>query len=284
MKKSGRYWPMDTEGHILNDAHAESIQSSYTALVEEVVAAYTGHLAADLHSIYVTGSVARGMAVEGESDFNAFAVLSEFTDGDLVLRDWVMPTEEFLLDRYPLISDIQLELWPHFYVFTDPARFSIGGFIVKTHSVCLWGSDLAPELPDYKLSPAIANDDLVQLAADLDEAWAMIEADARAARYWCCQAAKHLLWSGYGLVQMQEGRHTRDPDLCAAGFARGYPQYTAEIDQALHLVWQPVVNADQALAFIEDVQGWMLPLAEAWLDVHNPARDPALKVDDLAEE
>ncbi len=285
MKKPGRYWQTDSEGYLLNDARAAYIQPPYDALAADVVAAYTQHIPADLHSIYVTGSVARGMALAGQSDFNAFAVLTEFTDGDLVLRDWITPAEDALLEKHPFITDIQLELWPHFYVFTDPARFSIGGFIIKTHSVCLWGSDLAPELPEYKVSPAIANDDLVQLAADLDEAQAEIEANPHPdlVRYWCGQAARHVLWSAYGLVQMRTGRHTRDLDLCAADFARYTPEHAASAGQALAYAQQPTTDSNEALAFINDAREWLLPLAEAWLDAHNPERAPALKVEDVAE-
>jgi hypothetical protein len=282
---TGRLWPIDSHGHIQNDANPASIHPPFAAAVADAVQAYTDHISADIDSIYVTGSVARGLAVAGVSDLNMFTVLDATVDPDLVFQDWVEEAEEALLDQHPCLSDVQLELWPYYYVFNDPAQFSIGGFILKTHSVCMWGSDLWTQLPDYRISLAIANDDLVQIGDDIDGAVEEIKADSSASSvgYWARGAAKHMLRAGFGLVQVEAGVHTRDIDLCCDYFVRYYPDRAEAMQQVLDYARQPPDDSVMALGWLESVKSWLLPLVEAWLNEHNPTRDIALSVDDLEE-
>jgi hypothetical protein len=281
----GRLWRTTTDGIILSDARREYIQPPFKAVVNDLVGAVAANIGADAHSIYVTGSIARGLAVPGESDANVFAVLTETSDPELVRQDWIGPAEVAAVERYACISDAQIELWPYGYVFGSPDRFSIGGFIVRTHSVCLWGSDLANELPDYRLGPAIPNDDIVQLQLDLEEASAEVRAGAgpENARYWCRRIMKNILRAGFGLVMLEEGVFTRDIDLCCEVFSKHYPGHAADMRRALALARQPSTNAGEVLTFLDSWGSWMIRQADIWLDRHNPHRDLALLVDDLAE-
>jgi hypothetical protein len=283
-KPRGRLWRIEG-GIIRNDAHPDLIRPPFRALVEDVVKAYTDALSADIDSIYITGSVSRGLASERESDLNSFAVLDATSDPDLVLQEWVADAEDALLAKHPYVTDVQMAMWPYFSVFTDPSRFSIGAFTLKTHSACVWGVDLSTQLPDYKVSPAIANDDLVQIADDIADALDAINDDPRAevVRLWCKHAARCILRSGFGLVQVQEGIHTRDVDVCCDYLVRHFPMRAEEFQQALLYANQPTGTARAALNFIAAAGEWIIPLADEWLDEHNPNRDLALTVDDVEE-
>lgn len=281
--KKGRLWRIDADGNILNDAVA--ITSPYDIMAADAVAAYTGNIVNDVHSIYVTGSVARGLVVEGVSNLNVIALLTEMTDADLVLQDWIMSAEENILAKYPSLSDVVLEVWPYNYVFSDPGRFSIGAFIIKTQSVCLWGSDVAPELPDYKIEAAIANDDLVQVKLDIDEAVAKIKRNSRPENvsYWCREVMKHILHAGFALVMVDEGVYTRDLDLCYEYFAKHYPGHAADMQRALRYAENPSMDAMEVLGYLANMGEWMIAHANTWLDQHNPERDLAMIVESEEE-
>jgi hypothetical protein len=283
-RPKGRLWRIE-DGIILNDAHPDLIRPPFRALVDDVVKAYTDAISADIDSIYITGSVARGLASEGESDLNSFAVLHAGSDPDLVLQEWVADAEDDLLARHSYVTDVRLELWPYYSVFTDPSRFSMGAFILKTHSACVWGVDLSTQLPDYKVSPAIANDDLVQIADDIADALDAIRDDPRAevVRLWCKHAARCFLRSGFGLLQMREGVHTRDVDMCCEYLVRHFPTSAQDFQQALLYAHQPTGIARDALRFLETAGDWVIPRAGEWLDVYNPNRDLDLLVDDIEE-
>lgn len=282
---AGRLWPITPEGIILNDARREYIQPPFDAVLADLVAAVEANIPADVHSIYVTGSIARGLAAPGQSDANVIAVLTETTDPELVRQDWLGPAEDAATERHACISDAQIELWPYGHVFGRPDRFSIGGFILKTHSVCLWGNDLANELGDYRLGPAIPNDDLVQVKFDVEEAIEAIRADPAPENvpYWCRWAMKRLLRAGFGLVMLEEGVFTRDIDLCCDIFAKHYPGHASDMRRALDLARQPVSDAETVLRFLGYWGDWIITHANIWLDRYNPQRELALPVDDIAE-
>ena len=283
--RPGRLWQIDSSGIIQNDARREYIQPPFDALVNAAMQAYVDHIGADLDSIYVTGSVARGLVVAGESDLNMFAVTGDNVDPDLVMQAWVGAAERDLVNHHPCVSEVQLEIWPYYYVFTDPTRYAIGAFILKTHSVCLWGSDLALSLPDYAITPGIANDDLVQIADDIADAHDATADDPSAAnvRYWSRWISKNLLRAGFGLVQMQARVHTRDVDLCYHYFAQHFPDHAADLRCALDFVSTPLDAADALHDYLENVGGWMIAQADKWLDQHNPPHDLALLIDDVEE-
>ena len=284
-QSKGRFWQLDAQGYIQNDADRRYIKPPYTAVIRDAVKAYTDHIAGDIYSIYVTGSVARGLAVAGKSDVNMFAVLTNTIDPDLVMQDWLPDAEEALIAEHLCIADAQLELWPHNHVFADPDRFSIGAFIIKTHSICVWGNDLAAEIPPYRVSAGIANDDIVQIQEDIEEAIEAINDEDSPAnvRYWCRGVMKHILRTGFSLVMLQAGRHTRDLDVCAAAFSQYHPAHAPTMQQALAYAYQPSGKAAEVLRFLDATNDWLLPLVHDWLETHNPDRDPALRVDDLAE-
>src|SRR5690606_41345984 len=65
----------DAEGFLPTRPDRRPIAGPWASAVALVVDAYRDRLGPALHSVYVRGSVARGLAVEGVSDLDTFAVL-----------------------------------------------------------------------------------------------------------------------------------------------------------------------------------------------------------------
>lgn len=278
----GQPWPTAPDGQIGNAGDAAHLRPPFAALLRDIVQACVANIGPDVDTIYVTGSVARGRAVPGRSDVDVFAVLEAEADPELVMQDWLEEAELHLPRLHPCVSAVQIELWPYGYVFMDPDEFSVGAFIIKTHSVCIWGSSLAPQLPDYYLPRdlvAIANDDVVQIRPDIAETLEELEHDSSAdsAAYWCRRISKNMLRAGLGLVQPAAGLHTRDLDLCYEHFARHHPGQGAAMHRALDYVERPASDANELRAYLHDFGGWLRAAAEQWLDQHNPRRHLAFR-------
>lgn len=288
----GRYWRVDHEGLLLNDARRDAIAPEYGPLLDDLIARVTRAIGGDVHSIVLSGSVARGLARPGDSDLNVIVVLEESVDPELVLQGWIAPAERDLARAYPaLVREVQIEVWPQGEIFRDPAEFSIAAFILRTQALCLWGSSLEAELPDYSLlhhptRVAIANDDVVQFADDLAEARAALAeaAHPRAVQGWCRHICKQMLRTGFGLVSVELGRYTRDVDLCAQDFAQGFPAQATDIQQALIWARQPTADAGAVRAFLADFGAWLEDACAAWLDRYNPARALYFRFEDEAGE
>ncbi len=276
-ERKGRIWRTDDDGYLLNDAAPEHIKPPFHSVVRDVVAAYSANIEDDIHSIYITGSVARGLAVPGKSDVNAFAVLESEVDPELVKQDWLEQAENRITNAHSCISDTGLELWPYGYVFRDPDEFAVGAFIIKTHSVCVWGNDLSPQLPDYKISvatAAIANDDIVQIKPDIEDTLEAIKADSSIenVHYMCRYICKAIIHAGFGLVMADVGVHTRDIDLACDYFKQQRPAQAGEMQRSLAFVDSPADDADEVLAYLNGFGAWMIGAADEWLDTHNPKR------------
>ncbi|QPC83416.1 hypothetical protein G4Y79_03265 [Phototrophicus methaneseepsis] len=280
MPRESRFWRTDANGNLLNDANIDFIKPPFDTVVEDVVATYTRHIAADIHSIYVMASVARGIAEVGSSDVDTFAVLEEMLDPELVMQDWLPEAPIALQQKHSaVVSDVEMELWPYGYVLRDPEEFSPGAFIIKTQAVCVWGSDLAPELPDYNLNDfktrlAIANEDIVLLEPDIEDALAAIETDPSpdAIRSLCKHICKHMARAGFSLTMTDNAHYTRDVALCIPAFIAAYPQHSQGMQQTGQFIAQPTDDADTLRAFLESFGAQMVALCEAWLDEYNPER------------
>lgn len=277
MRQPGRYWPIDENGFLLSDADRKYLTGPFDRAVKAAVQVFADQIGPDIDSIYVTGSIARGRAIEGRSDLDLVVVLAEETDPELVKQDWINPAINELVDAHPLITGVELELWPYGYVFRDPEEFSSGAFIITTQSICVWGADLTPQLPRYNMRhgitrKAIANDDIIQFEFEYQDAVEALQQNPGPTEihYWATRLSKKLLRTGFSLVMLQEGSFTRDLDLCAEAFSRHYPHQAAAAKHALEYIDNPPDDPARFLTFLQQYGSWMVDQCDKWLDEHNP--------------
>ena len=280
MALNGRLWQIDERGYLINDAKLEHIQPRFQAVMDDVIHEYVSNIGKDIHSIYLTGSIPRGLAVEGKSDLNAIAVLEYYSDPELVLQDWIEPAEKAIVAKHDCVSDVQMELYPHGWLLFDESEFSIAAFILKTHAVCVWGADISPDLTEYKFTDkatriAIANDDIVQLDPDVDEAIHEIETEKSSAnvKYWCKRICKNIVHAAFGLVMVDERVHTRDIDISVRYFLKHYPNEQDNIQQAVDFIANPTESAQDILDYLKSFGYWLGSQCDLWLDHYNPDRD-----------
>ena len=291
----GRYWQIDADGFIVNDASRDLIQPEFLALIQACIEYCVAHIEADLDSIYVTGSVARGVARPGISDINIIPLLAYHVDAELVMQDWIDTSSREIQEKFlPLISDVEFDLFPQGFVFRNSEEFSVGAFILKTHSVCVWGSDIASELPEFNIHDenirlAIANDDILHFEDDLSEAKAILtmEEDPEEIRHACRIICRQIIHAGYGLVMEKSRQHTRDLILSAELFAKHYPQYAHQIEQIQEYALSPIDDREAILSHLDTFGAVIQEACEEWLNTHNPQRDEFFLIgeaDDLNDE
>lgn len=283
----GRFWQTDANGYLLNDCQRAAIQAPFWAVLTEIIAAYTQHIEADLHSLYVTGDIARGLGVPGKTPIEVFGVLDYYVDPELVMQDWLVATEKRLAAAHDCVTAVQLTLLPQGYLFRNPEEFSPGAFQIVTQSLCLWGSDLTPELPRYTLKRqltrlAIANEAIFNVLPDVQEAIAEIEAMPTPAHVqrWCQKISATLIHAGFCLVMDSIQAYTRDADIATEQFCRYYPAQAAAMQQAYHWTQQPTPAATELLAFLDSFGEWLIERCEDWLTVHNPDQHEFFIVDE----
>ena len=274
----GRLWQVDTNGIIQNDAqYDKALIPPHTEIIQQGIHAYEQHIEPMLHSIYLTGSVARGMATPIYSDVNLVAVIDESVDFELVMRDWIADAEESIWGQHAnIISNITLELWTPGWLFGDDEEFSIYDFILKCNSICLWGANLWDSLPNFNIHDqeirlAIANEDILYFESDLQNAIQTVESaqDDDFMLHQVRDICKRILWVGFGLTTVHRLVYSRDVDICARYFAAQYPNKSTEIKRTLTLVQNPDSHKSIGLDLLHNFGQWVLEQAEHWLNTYN---------------
>ncbi len=276
----GRFWPLDRDGRILNDASAEQIDPLFCHAIAQAVDAYRRNLKSDLHSIYVTGSVARGRAVAGRSNLDMAAVLKPTVVPDAAHTRWLDLGADVAVAGQLAACDISLTVYSWTDVFPGTSRFSRPAFILGTGAVCVWGPDVESRTPRLPLCAAIANDDVIGIEPTLSDVRdALIEnPTASNARSHCRRAMRAILHTAFALVMLDENEHTRDLDLARDLFLLHHPEHRRDLHRAYRLAHQPSQDAESLLVFLDRVRGWLIPHVNRWLDQHNPDRLAALPI------
>jgi predicted nucleotidyltransferase len=72
---NSRYWKINSLGELENDSAKELISPEFDPVLKEVVEIYRATLGDALESVYLTGSVSRGVHRAEQSDIDFFAIL-----------------------------------------------------------------------------------------------------------------------------------------------------------------------------------------------------------------
>lgn len=103
----GRYLPQDANGYLLNDAHWDKVPAHWREVLALVEEAYRERLGDQLHSIYLRGSIAAGMGIDGHSDLDTFALVHHES-----LHwhpfSWGRELEHQLREAFPFVREVEI--------------------------------------------------------------------------------------------------------------------------------------------------------------------------------
>ncbi|KHF37988.1 hypothetical protein [Halalkalibacter okhensis] len=271
IKNIGRFCTTDNNGYILNDASLKKINPEYLKIIEEVTKYYQTHLGLDLHSIYVRGSIPRGLGIKGVSDLDTIAITNK--DSNDIDSKWVDKAEQELNQKYNFINGVEFS----FYYIEDILKtntFSIIPFMIKTHSICVYGEDLIVQLPNYKADKTLGNEHLINLKNQIQQAKGDLDDndDIEDILDCCGWIMKIIVRAGLALVIEKENQYTRDLFRAYRIFSEHYPEKQSEMKQALKYAINPVENPNEIIGFIDGMGNWMINESEKWLQVHNPKK------------
>ena len=271
IKNIGRFCPTDSKGFIINDSSLNKIKPEFYKVIEKVVEKYKTHLGEDLHSIYIRGSIPRGLGIDCVSDLDTFAITNkEINDIDLI---WIDKVEQELNKKYILVNGVELS----FYYIKDVLetnKFSIIPFMIKTHSICVYGEDLSGHLPNYKADKTLGNEHLMNLKNQIHQAKEELDdnKDIEDILDCCGWVMKIIVRAGLALVIEEENKYTRDLFPAYKIFSEHYSEKESEMKQALKYAINPVENPNEIIDLLDKMGNWMINESDKWLQVFNPKR------------
>jgi hypothetical protein len=252
----GDFLPVDAEGYLINPCRYERIVPPWSDVVAAIKAAYLHHLREKMHSLYLRGSVAKGMAIAGVSDIDTFAVI--FGEREAIDRSWIAAFQQRMAVQYPFQTGIEIGFVP-FRAVCDAYGARGSRLLIKTQCVCLWGEDLAPFLPRYKPGRALVGHAL-EITEDIRQVRERLPSmeDAATVKAWCQWIMKRLVRTGFELIMEQEQTYTRDLYPCYVAFSRHFPAQERQMQHALARAIEPSDTKEELAEFLDGFGAWII--------------------------
>lgn len=282
IKNIGRFCRTDDHGFIMNDSSTSNINAEFQKVIDEAIETYRLYLGNDLHSVYVRGSIPRGLGIVNVSDVDTIAILNKrVEDIDLGWRDKV---EQDLNDKFKIVKGVELS----FYYIEDILqnnRFSIIPFMIKTHSVCVYGNDLSARLPQYKADKTLGNEHLFYLKDQITLAKKdLYHNEDRNDILDCCGwIMKIIVRAGLALLIEEENKYTRDLFPAFQVFSDYYPEREPDMQQAVQYAIDPISDAHKIICFLDEFGDWIIDEAEKWLQIHNAQKISNMEIGHIVE-
>jgi len=255
LTKTGSFLSTDEHGNLISDASVGKIVPPWRDAVDYARQLEVRHLGDRLHSLYLRGSVPRGVALPGLSDLDLFAVL--FDD---VPRTSQPQFGEFL-NRFPFVAGIESS---HITLANVQGPFDYYRFVMKVSAVCIHGEDLLPQIQPYTTDAPIAQEwfrifpHLVdQFVADLK-----VSGSDETSKRLCHDMMKAFLRAGMLLVMKRRGAYTRDLYPSYQCFSMFYPEQEPAMRHCLELAVNPVSDRHMLLLFVTSLAEWMMGATE----------------------
>ncbi|WP_137938619.1 nucleotidyltransferase domain-containing protein [Chitinivorax sp. B] len=251
IKAVGSFLPLTPDGALINDTSLSHIEPS---LAKETVRLYEQWFGDTLRSVYVRGSVARGNAIPGCSDFDTFAVL----DRD-ALPQCPAPTDTELKHLSMLAPGLtQFE----FHACTEAnvldSYYSTWPFLIKTQSVCLHGIDYAQQLENYYPGPEVMGEALY-VPERLRLYGERLQNEQQVAQKvnTCEWIMKALVRAAFDLTMDRCRQYTRDLWLCHRTFAEYYSAQANDCHQALCWAIEPDADSIAQSELVNRLGAWI---------------------------
>jgi len=239
----GKFFPVDAQGFIQNPCNQSLIATDFLPIINVIIKKYQSELGADLHSVYLRGSIPRGFAKEHIKDIDTFALLQR-QDIKWQQAVWAGDLEKEITENFDFQGEIEVMLttwYKDFYKYNP--RMAM---VIQTQSLCIYGEDISSSLPRFKVGKDLMLNynwlaqDVQSFINKKDIEKADIEL-----------LMKVLLRVGMELVMQREGKYTPDLYLCYHTFSKYYPQWEAEMRQALDYFLNPRNDSSVMRQFVK---------------------------------
>ncbi len=264
----GSFLPVDAAGWLTNDCRADNVPAALRLALVDCFGRIFGDA---LTSVYVRGSVARGTAVPGVSDLDAFAVVADGTDATCphLSPQALAP----LRAAAPWLTDFELGACRREEVVRT--YFSSWAFLVKTQSACIHGEDLGTALQPYRVGPHLMAEAMyLPMRMDVYAQRVAGDADPGQAAATCQWMMKAIVRAAFDLTLDRSGRYTRDLYPCWTTFSQLYPEHASHAERALRWAIAPDDDTTAQRALVDTFGGWICTEGARLLRLHgiDPAR------------
>jgi len=250
----GGFFPMDDQGYIINPTNLAFIPTHWQPLLNALKDYYQEQFGPHFRSMWIRGSLARGLFWDGLSDLDTFALIS----GDPHLRWEPCRPAKLVVQKWTALFPQGYTICPIEMMYSsfdkdDQVEMPRISMLIKTQSVCWWGDDVSADLAPIKPGPGMCLH-YRWLASDWLFLQQMKTPDARTYRTYI----KALIRTAFELIMEDLGKFTPDLFWAVESFAQYYPQKSAQMKKILNLYVHPLDKKQQLTTLLEEITPWIL--------------------------
>ncbi|MCB9809177.1 nucleotidyltransferase domain-containing protein [Candidatus Nomurabacteria bacterium] len=250
----GTYLEIDSAGYLIPEVSFEKIQEKWKPLLNDYIDLVRKHYGANTHSIYVRGSVAKGKAIDGVSDFDAMIVVNEYEDNE-TRKIWLQEVQEKLLSTVPFVTKIEMGTYTPQDILSSPDRV-----LLKLQSLCVYGSDLRAAIEPLRpgAQTIVHAHHLERAFKKTYQKFAEKNISPEDVQKWCTWIMKRMLRVGHEIVAERSQRFTRELYTCWEGFSKYYPQKKDDMYHVLELAIYPTERKEEVLDVLDGIGKWLI--------------------------
>ena len=227
-QRIGRFLVVNEYGYIQPDVALNLVGDPWKPLVDFVLQSLMRRQG--VCSVYIRGSIPRGLAIENVSDAD-FIYFSEidFDSEDLELGRAAKA-------EFPFVQDLELFRLDHarFNKKHHPSQRPYFHMLLKTQSLFLAGDDIARNIAPFRLGPDMVSH-VFAIANEFARLPNWLQEDRRRGveRSTIQWFSRRTVRSGFEVTMNRSDRFTRDLYLCYEQFSTFYPEWSGQMHRVL---------------------------------------------------
>lgn len=246
----GRFYQTDFSGNLINECAIGNVHPEFNSDIEQLTA-ICKEIAppVNLHSLYLRGSVPRGLASPEHSDIDSFAILEADRDKCAVFQAKVR------------LGCLSIKRKVDFCAFTLEDVETLPdwelAFVIKVHGLCIYGRDLIPLLHHYRPSKSIVAG-YANIADAVSHARYSVLHMPESASHFYKWIAKRYIRTGLALCIERDQRYSPDLWPCYCVFRDWYPDHAQDMHTALELAVNDSLDLTAGWSLLDGFGQWIV--------------------------
>ncbi len=240
-KPQGYILQVNSEGYFQNPFQYQGMEEESKKLLHQICTIILDSQEPKIDSIYVRGSFASNSQVSNYSDIDLIIIHTQPLSNLPTSFEWNHQTFKLdisLLDRTD-IGNYDKYFGTH--------------FMLKTQSVCLWGTDRLSEIQDFPANKNTASKFGRNIPKLISKTKRFVEQepdeDFPQRTKWIARA---LIRASATLFIAREKIYTRDLVYCYQYFSKYYPQYQEEMKTLVYQALEPTLAKHELITILDD--------------------------------
>ena len=237
IKQIGSIMKVDDQGYLVPFNIVDNFQTKWEKPIQEILKGYLDNYNKDLHSVYIRGSVARGLAIDFISDLDTLCIIN--LPIEKLDTSWATSYKMKVNNKYDFINGIEQKIISINELFNNNNISNSLRFHIKTQSKCIYGENLTSQINPMKFDDSISIHKSF-LKNDIEDVLSTIDNEDQLTLIETCSwIMKRIPRSAFEVVMLRVSGYTRDLYYCYLEFSRFYPQYDFQMKKVLELAVYP---------------------------------------------